>query len=145
MTAAPPNRPVAFIDASAIVALVDGNDRSHDAARAAYRDLLAQGYRLFTTDFVIAEAFDLLRVGVGAATARAWLREQRLPVYRADEADLERAQRLLLDDQSPAERSFADAVSLAVMQRLGVADAFAVDRHFLADAPGDDEGRGGRR
>jgi predicted nucleic acid-binding protein len=133
---APRSQPVAFIDASAIVALVDANDRSHLAAAATYRDLLAQGYRLFTVDFVIAEAFDLLRVGVGAETARAWLRDQRLPVYRADETDLERARRLLLDEAAPAERSFADALSLAVMERLGVSDLFAVDRHFLADAAG---------
>ena len=132
----PRTRPVAFIDASAIVALVDAGDRSHDDAVAAYRDLLASGYRLFTTDFVVAEAFDLLRVGVGVETARAWLRDHRLPVYRADETDLEQATRLLLDENAPAERSFADAVSLAVMERLGVSDAFAVDRHFLADAPG---------
>ncbi|HET7094799.1 MAG TPA: PIN domain-containing protein [Thermomicrobiales bacterium] len=136
MTAAPQRRPVAFIDASAIVALVDADDRSHAAAAATYRDLLAQGYRLFTTDFVIADAFDLLRVGVGVEAARAWLRDQRLPVYRADETDLEQARRLLLDERSPAERSFADAVSLAVMERLGVVDAFAVDRHFLDNAPG---------
>ncbi|HEU5430549.1 MAG TPA: PIN domain-containing protein [Thermomicrobiales bacterium] len=136
MTDPPRKRPVAFIDASAIVALVDANDRSHAAAVATYQDLLAQGYRLFTIDFVIAEAFDLLRVGVGSETARAWLRDHRLPIYRADEADLEQAKRLLLDERAPAERSFADAVSFAVMDRLGVADAFAVDRHFLADAPG---------
>lgn len=136
MTASAPKRPVAFIDASAIVALVDANDRSHAAAVATYQDLLAQGYRLFTIDFVIAEAFDLLRVGVGPEIARAWLRDHRLPIYRADEADLEQAKRLLLDERAPAERSFADAVSFAVMDRLGVADAFAVDRHFLADAPG---------
>jgi uncharacterized protein len=130
------SRPVAFIDASAIVALVDAGDRSHGDAVAAYHDLLAAGYRLFTTDFVVAEAFDLLRVGLGVDTARAWLRDHRLPIYRADETDLERAAQLLLDDNAPAERSFADAVSLAVMDRLGVTDAFAVDRHFLADAPG---------
>jgi predicted nucleic acid-binding protein len=143
MTVPERSRPVAFIDASAIVALVDANDRSHADAVAAYHDLLARGYRLFTVDFVIAEAFDLLRAGVGAETARAWLRDHRLPVYRADEADLEQAKRLLLDDRAPAERSFADAVSLAVMDRLGVGEAFAVDRHFLADAPGD-EAAGGR-
>ena len=55
-----PSRPVAFIDASVIVALVDARDRSHALAVAAYRDLLAAGYRFFTTDFVIAEAFDLV-------------------------------------------------------------------------------------
>jgi predicted nucleic acid-binding protein len=74
------DRPVAFVDSSAIVALVDEDDAAHSAAVDAYRELSTSGYRLFTTDHVVVEAYDLLLNGVGPVVATAWLRDQRLPV-----------------------------------------------------------------
>ena len=126
------DRPVAFVDSSAIVALVDSEDAAHTAAVAAYNELKETGYRLFTTDHVVVETYDLLLNGVGPIVAARWLRENRLPVYPTDESDLAAAQVILFGrpDESPI--SLPDAISLAVMERLGVADAFAVDPSFLA-------------
>ncbi len=128
----------AFVDASAIVALVDADDPAHAAAVAAYRDLVGDGYKLFTTDHGLAEAYDLLRLGLGPAVAGDWLRRQRLAVYHVDEADLAEAQRRLLsvgeDKAAGPSLSLTDALSLAVMDRLGVAAAFAVDPGFLTAA-----------
>jgi uncharacterized protein len=123
--------PIAFVDSSAIVAMVDRNDRTHDAAVSAYTDLLRQGYRLFTTNHVVTETVDLLTAGVGPEVARRWLRDQRLPVYHADEQDEHRARALVISSRSPRGLSLVDAISLVVMERFGVADAFAVDSHFL--------------
>jgi len=125
---------VAFVDSSAIVALVDGNDRTHDAAVSAYRELLEQGYRLFTTNHVIAEVVDLLTAGIGPDIARRWLRDQRLPVYHADEQDELRARALVISSRNPHGLTLVDAISLVVMERFGVADAFAVDPGFLSEA-----------
>ena len=122
-----------FIDSSAIVALVDRDDASHEAAVGAYHDLVRAGYKLFTTNYVVAETFDLLRTGVGPLVARQFLRDSKLAVYHADEADERRARRLVLDARSGGNLTLVDAVSLVVMERLGVADAFAVDPSFLAD------------
>lgn len=125
-------RLVAFVDSSAIVALVDSEDAAHSAAVAAYNELKATGYRLFTTDHVMVETYDLLLNGLGPVVAGQFLRESRLPVYPTDEVDLAAAQGILLGrpDESPI--SYPDAISLAVMERLGVTDAFAVDPSFLA-------------
>lgn len=125
---------VAFVDSSAIVALVDSNDRTHTAAVAAYRELIDQGYRLFTTNYVIAETVDLLTVGVGPEVARRWLRDQRLPVYHVQEQDEFRARALVISSRSPDGLSLIDAISLVVMERFGIADAFAVDPDFLNGA-----------
>ena len=130
---AEPPAPAAFVDASALVALVDRDDASHGAAVDAYRDLIASGYRLFTTNYVVAETFDLLSTSLGAGVARQWLRDSKLAVYHADEQDEQRARRLILRSSPKRALSFTDAVSLVVMERLGVADAFAVDSAFLAD------------
>ena len=122
-----------FIDASAIVAIVDRDDASHGAAVEAYRNLVRAGYKLFTTNYVVAETFDLLRTGVGPLVARQFLRDSKLAVYHADEQDERRARRLVLDARAGGNLTLFDAISLVVMERLGVADAFAVDPSFLAD------------
>lgn len=124
---------VAFVDSSAIVAMVDANDTTHGAAVSAYAELLQQGYKLFTTNHVIAETVDLLVAGVGPDIARQWLRDHRLPIYHADEQDEHRAKALVISSRSPRGLSYVDAVSLVVMERFGVADAFAVDPHFLSE------------
>jgi uncharacterized protein len=128
-----PRYPVAFVDSSAIVALVDGDDASHTAAVDAYRSLVSSGYRLFTTNHVVVEAYDLLSAGVGVAVARRWLREHRLAIYTTDEADDEKARRLVAGTGGARSVTLTDAISFVVMERLGVADAFAVDPHFLAE------------
>lgn len=129
-----PTQPTAFVDASAIVALVDRNDRSHTDAVAAYQGLKQENYRLFTTNLVIAEVVQLLNDGVGADVARQFLRDHRLAVYHANEDDEARATAMVMSSRTARGLSMVDAVSLVVMEKLGIADAFVVDTTFLAEA-----------
>ena len=124
---------IAFVDSSAIVALVDRNETTHEAAVAAYRNLVESGYRLFTTNHVQAETVSLLADGVGPEVASQWLRDHRLAIYHADEEDERRARALVIASRSPRGLSYVDAVSLVVMERLGVTEAFAVDPNFLSE------------
>ena len=124
-------RQIAFVDASALVALADAGDASHAAAVTAYHELVAAGYRFFTTDFMIAEAFDLLRHGPGVDVARSWLRACRIPICPVEERDIAQAKQRVIDDDRPDGLGLADAISLAVMDRLGVNDLFAVDQSVL--------------
>ena len=124
---------VLFVDSSAIVAMIDADDASHVAAVEAYESLVRDGYRLFTTDHVLSEAYELLCMGVGPDVARRWLRDHRLAIYDITQDDLTAARQRLLDRESGRALSFTDALSITVMERLGVADAFAVDPAFLAE------------
>jgi len=124
--------PAMFVDSSAIVALVDRDDASHEAAVAAYQELVAADYKFFTTNYALAEAFDLLQAGLGSDVARQWLRDSLLAVYHADEQDLAKARRMIARAGN-RRLSLTDAIGLAVMERLGVTDAFAVDPDFLAE------------
>jgi predicted nucleic acid-binding protein len=126
---------VAFVDSSAIVAMVDRDDASHTAAVEAYRDLIAHDYKLFTTNHVVDETFDLLSVGVGPIIARRWLRESKLPIYHVTEEEEQMARRLLTRGNGPQVNSFTDATTRVIMDRLGVTDAFVVDPNVLADTP----------
>lgn len=122
---------VAFVDSSALVALADAGDASHQAAVAAYHDLVATGYRLFTTDYMLNEAFELLRAGPGLEVARDWLRACRLVIYHVSEQDVAKAKRRVLDGTGAEGISLGDAISLVVMDRLAVTDVFAVDQSVL--------------
>jgi predicted nucleic acid-binding protein len=129
----PQQLPIAFVDSSAILAMANRGDPTHEQAVAAYHELIEDGYHLFTTDYVIAETLQLLEFGFGPDIARQWLRDQRLPIYHADEQDVRRAIAHITSARPGSRISMTDAVSSVVMERLGVSDAFAVDPDFLAD------------
>lgn len=129
-----PEETTIFVDTSAMVALVDQDDASHASMVEAYRQLVDEGYRMFTTNYVMAETFDLLMSGVGPAVARQWLRYARIAVYHADEQDVRKARQETLRATSGRGLSLTDAVSLMAMKRLNVSDALAADPDFLADA-----------
>ena len=125
-------RDVTFVDASALVALADRDDASHAAAVAAYEDLVAGGFRLFTTDLALAAAHEVIAVALGHEVARSWLAHCNILVQRIAPADLEEGRRAIEEGWSAPGATLADAVHLAVLDRLGVTDVFAVDRAFLA-------------
>ena len=122
---------VVFVDASALVALADRDDASHEAAVAAYRDLVRSAFRFFTTDLAFAEAHGLILAALGPNPARSWLAHCNIRVLPVTSADVEKGRRTIEAGQSPARAALTDAIHLAVLDRLGVTDVFAVDRGFL--------------
>ena len=123
---------VSFVDASALVALADRDDASHAAAVSAYQDLVTSGFRLFTTDLAVVSAHELISAALGQETARFWLAQCNILVYRIAPADLEEGRRAIEEGWSGPGATLADTVHLALLDRLGVTDVFAVDRAFLA-------------
>jgi predicted nucleic acid-binding protein len=124
-------RNVTFVDASTLVALADRDDASHAAAVTAYQDLVASGFRLFTTDLALASAHELIAVALGPEVARSWLAHCNILVQRIAPADLEEGRRAIEEGWSAPRATLADTIHLAVLDRLGVTDVFAVDRAFL--------------
>jgi predicted nucleic acid-binding protein len=128
-------RMIVFVDSSAMVAIADAGDASHIAAVDAYRDLISSGYRFFTTEFMIAEAYDLLSFGPGPEVARQWLQGCNIARCPVEERDLAQArQRILAETGANSTVGLSNAISLAVMDRLGVTDVFAVDQSVLEAA-----------
>ena len=125
-------REVTFVDASALVALADRDDASHAAAVAAYQDLVASGFRLFTTDLALASAHELIAVALGHEVARSWLAHCNILVERIAPGDLEEGRRAIEEGWGAPQATLANMIHLAVLDRLGVTDVFAVDRAFLA-------------
>lgn len=122
-----------FVDAGGWIALADRDDRYHTAAAEAYPQFLQQYRRLVTTTLVVAEAYVVLRLGLGHAPALRFLdlldespRIQRIEVTRQIERQAEELLRQFEDQRF----SYADAVSFAVMKARAISEAFAFDRHF---------------
>lgn len=122
---------IAFVDASALVALADRDDVSHEAAVQAYRELLQSGFLLFTSDLAFTTAHQLLLAAFGPTTARNWLAQCAIHVEPVTAQDLEEGRRRVETGRVPASAPLCDAVHLALLDRLNVTEVFAVDRQFL--------------
>lgn len=121
-----------FVDTGAWYAVADRSDRHHQEAVAWYRAHLAAG-ELWTSDLVVAETWTLLAFHLGRPAALTFwesLRQGHVPIVTIESVDLEAAWHIVqaFSDQT---FSFTDCTSFALMERLGVEDAFAFDGHFL--------------
>ena len=118
-----------LVDTSAVYALLDRNDRCHDAAREALESLRKRRTEPLLTNFIVAECHALSLSRLGADIARKWLLGNVWPVERVNVEDETKA-RVIIEQYTDKTLSYTDATSLAVMDRLGVKAAFAFDPHF---------------
>jgi predicted nucleic acid-binding protein len=121
-----------LVDASAFFALLDNDDANHVQALTIRERLIAEGWRLFTTSFILAETHALLLNRLSQAIATRFLQEMEhspTTLVWVTPADVERAKAIIYqyDDK---DFSLTDATSFAVMERLRIPTAFTFDRHF---------------
>ncbi len=124
-----------LVDTSAYFALVDPGDTNHASARAIAEQLTSERYRQFTTNFILAETHALLLARLGGAVAAREIQEidrSATIVVRVSPKDEHRGREIIMqyDDK---DFSLTDAVSFAVMERLGISQAFTFDKHFAQD------------
>ncbi|APW62748.1 type II toxin-antitoxin system VapC family toxin [Paludisphaera borealis] len=119
-----------FVDTGAWFARFVPTDPDHNAAKA-WLDRNAQP--LITTDYVLDELLTLLKVRGEYQRALEIgpriLRGQVCEMERVTPFDVEEAWRVFSTYQDKG-WSFTDCVSRVVMERLGIATAFAFDEHF---------------
>lgn len=119
-----------FVDTGAWYALVDNDDADHGAAAAF---LTANKVPLITTNAVFSETVTLIRYRIGHEAARIFgqkLKESSfVRTVGVTPADEERAWEIFTKYRDQ-DFSFVDCSSFAVMQRMKLTDAFALDRHF---------------
>ncbi len=120
-----------FLDTSALLALLDGDEGNHAACAEAWRALLAADERFVTTNYVLVETFALVqrRLGVNALQV---LCADFLPLIETIWLDKETHESAVGALLIAARRklSLVDCVSFEVMRRHGVGTAFTLDRHF---------------
>lgn len=118
-----------FVDTGAWFAISVPRDPDHAAAVGF---LNANRERLVTSDYVWSELLTLFRARGEASRAERWVRQfedDDFDLVRATEVDFNMATQVFLQF-ADKHWSFTDCVSRVMMQRLGVARAFAFDDHF---------------
>jgi predicted nucleic acid-binding protein len=122
-----------FLDTVGLIAVWDTADQWHAAAEPVFRQFVASGRTLLTTTLVCYECgnaasrrpyrstVDDLRIWLAA---KGWLIEPTASDLATAWANYRAA--------SVGAAGIVDHVSFVVMKRLGIAEAFTNDRHFVA-------------
>lgn len=120
-----------FVDTSAYYAAADRRDADHVVVAATMQRLIAARRTLVTTNAVLFELHGLLVNRINRQVAWSALVALRASqtIVRVRPADERRAEDIVAqyDDK---DFSLTDALSFAVMERLRIGTAFALDRHF---------------
>jgi len=121
-----------FGDTSALYALADKADSDHLSVASVAEEALKQRRPIVVTTFVIAETHALLLRRLGRDIAAEWLRHafNAFVVIRPTEEDERRACEIIFG-YADKDFSFTDAISFAVMERLGISLALSLDEHFV--------------
>lgn len=118
-----------FVDTGAFYAAINRTDRHHDQSVVLLMQAVKDGWRLITSNFVVAETHALVLTRLGRDLARAWLRGIPAAVFRVSAADEEKAARIIFGYRDKA-FSYCDAASFALIERLRIRNAMSFDRHF---------------
>jgi len=129
---------IAFVDTSAFLAVLDGDDRHHAQARRRWKELIEGQSALVCTAYVLVETIALLQSRLGTEAVRVF-HEDIAPLLSIEWVDeeLHRGGMTALLTASRRNLSLVDCVSFEVMRRRGITTAFAFDRHFREQGLGD--------
>lgn len=120
-----------FVDTSALIALLDADDRHHGRAKRTWKKLLESGDRLISTNYVLVEAFALAQSRMGSEASRAF-EESFFPFMAVEWIDRAThaagVSAVLVAGRKKL--SLVDCVSFEVMRRLAIRQVFCFDRHF---------------
>lgn len=127
------NRRVLFVDTGGWLGVLDPKDKYHIQAADFFRQALSTYAYLITTNMVIAETYINIRRSSNHDKAIAFLdlieKSGRIQCMWSDE-ELELSAREVLRLYHDQDFSYTDAISFALMQREGLTNVFAFDRHF---------------
>ncbi len=119
-----------FVDTSAWYALLDESDANH-ASAVKFKESLT--HSLVTTNYVADETITLAKNHLSYEVAveiggKLW-KESIATLIQVTSLDEKKAWEIFVKHKDKG-FSFTDCTSFAVMERLGIAEAFAFDEHF---------------
>ena len=120
---------IIMVDTSAVYALLDRSDEMHDRAKNCLLIINQNKNRVLLTNFIVAECHALISSRLNHEIARNWLKNLCWPVERVLEEDEKNAVQIIMSYRDKS-YTYTDAVTFAVMNRLGLTTAFAFDNHF---------------
>jgi predicted nucleic acid-binding protein len=120
-----------FLDTSALYAVFDADDAGHSAAAQAWEDLIRGESPLRTSNYVLVELVALLQRCLGLPAVNA-LTTYVLPWVNLTWTDETLHSQALAGVLTAGRRdlTLVDCAGFALMRRLRLSRAFALDRHF---------------
>ena len=121
-----------LVDTSALIALLDREDRYHDEATLVWRRLVLQDEPVISTNYVVVEAIALVQRRLGLAAVRRLLQDL-IPWLSIEwvQPDIHEVAVSALLTANRRGLSFVDCVSFEVVRRKRVSAIFAYDRDFV--------------
>ena len=121
-----------FSDTSFLYAQADEADSDHLLVASIVEKALQQRRPIVVTTFIIVETHALILRRLGRDIAANWLQKayDSLIIIRPTEEDERRACEIIFA-YSDKDFSFTDAISFAVMERLGITVTLSLDEHFV--------------
>ena len=125
------NIKIIFVDIGALFAAANAKDKDHQKAKDFLTKLAEEKVILLVTNFIIAEIYTLMLRKIGRDKAIEHLEKLRntAEIERVSGEDENKAWQIILRYRDK-DFSYVDATSFAVMERLGISDAFSFDDHF---------------
>lgn len=120
-----------FVDTSGLLALMDSDDRFHQAATAVWRQWVEEQPQLITSNYVILETVALLQGRIGIEAIRS-LHESLLPVITIEWISPQTHRRAVTALLTAHRRhlSLVDCTSFQLMRDLELNNVFGFDPHF---------------
>lgn len=121
-----------LVDTSALLAVLDADDRNHRTARTLWEKVIGDGRVLVTHNYILVETSALAARKLGMEAVRV-LEQDVVPILRifwvTDE--IHRASVGAHLAASRRDLSLVDCVTFEIMRRSGLREALAFDRHFV--------------
>ncbi len=121
-----------FVDTSALLALLDADDRNHSIAKQTWEEMVRKEESLKCTNYILIETFALVQHRLGMDAVRT-LQEDILPLvsveWVGEQNHYSSVMALLVADRRGL--SLVDCASFETMMRLGLNTTFTLDRHFI--------------
>ncbi len=122
-----------LIDSAAYYAIIDSRETTHPHAATILRRLADERWRLYTTNFIVAEAHALILARLGYHHATRFLQQFEAgatTVLRVSPTDEARARQIIYRYRDKR-FSLTDATSFAIMERCRIDVAFTFDHNFV--------------
>ena len=120
-----------FVDTSAFLAMLDRAQRRHEEVANAWREVVAAGRPLITSNVVLVESFALVQRRIGMDAVRV-LVTRFLPlmesVFVTEQVHAAATSAFLTADRRRL--SFVDCVSFELMRRRGIGEVLTLDADF---------------
>jgi predicted nucleic acid-binding protein len=121
-----------FVDTSAFMAILNGNDRFHPPARKAWEDIVISDSVLFSSNYILLETTALLQNRFGVEAVRLF-ESEILPMVEitwVDSAIHKQGMSALLA-ANRRDLSLVDCTSFEILRQTGSDQVFTFDTHFI--------------